>query len=119
MGKHPWKVAELLAEAKKAFKTAVKTGSGGKQLEDAGTKETQDTETSKKAKKGKKGKHKKDQAKKNKTHKKKEAVAGPHARRRGALPPSRDMREGQPHQTDELDRGGDNDTNEEHGKVES
>ena len=55
MGKHPWKVAELLAEAKKAFKTAVKTGSGGKQLEDAGTKETQDTETSKKAKRRRRG----------------------------------------------------------------
>ena len=64
MGKHPWKVAELLAEAKKAFKTAVKTGSGGKQLEDAGTKETQDTETSKE---GKKGKPKKGNAKKIKT----------------------------------------------------
>ena len=66
VGKHPWKVAQLLAEAKKVFKTAVRTDNGGKQLEDAVTKETQDTETSKTAKKGKKGKHKKDKAKKKK-----------------------------------------------------
>ena len=70
VGKHPWKVAQPLAEAKKTYKTAVKTDNGGKP-EDAETKETQDTEASTKAKRGKKRKHKKDEAKKNKKHKKK------------------------------------------------
>ena len=71
MVKHPWKVAQLLAEAKKVCKTAVKTDNGG-EPEDAGTKETQDTETSTKAERGKKRKHKKDEVRKNKSTKKKE-----------------------------------------------
>ena len=77
--KHPWKVAQLLAKAKKVCKTAVKTDNGG-EPEDAGTKETQDTETSTKAERGKKRKHKKDEVRKNKKHK--EEGEGPHARRR-------------------------------------
>ena len=81
VGKHPWKVAQLLAEAKKVYKTAVKTDNGGKP-EDAGTKETKDTETSTKAKRGKKREHKKDEARKNKAQE--EEGEGPHAQRRRA-----------------------------------
>ena len=53
VGKHPWKIAELLAEAKKVFKAVTKEVHKGEQHQDTGTKKTRTAEKSKKKPKDK------------------------------------------------------------------
>ena len=65
MGKFPWKVAPLLAEAKKVFLKAATATYSGEQHKKAATKETDTEAKNKGKKKDKKGKDKKQRKEKN------------------------------------------------------